>query len=213
MTLVSIRLSIAHAAWLLLPVVATVGCSQRLTESNVREFIDHADQAFLKGRTHDVCNLRAATFTLTSTDLDLTGQHPVADQKEAEALAAQREANGERLSADVHSLDRQQFCLMAIEAGHFYERATMQRSALDIRVAPDGRRAVVRAHYTVREPILEAGDSAIGYKDQVEHQIGSRQTESDDESVIVLDDNEILFASTRANSRSFRIASERDSRL
>ncbi len=205
---VSIRMSLV-----LLAACLAAGCSHRLTEREVAEFVDAADKAFLDGRTSKVCNMRADGFTLSSTTLDLSGEAIVDDLAAAEALAAEREADGQRVSSELVKMDRQQFCLMALQSGDYFRRATMSRGALSVRIDADGRGALVLAHYTVREPLLRAAGSPVaGQQEEVLRQVATRQTESEDESRVVLDGHgELVFASTRSTSRSFLVPSERDS--
>ena len=62
--------------------------------------------------------------------------------------------------------------------------------------------------------LIGVNGQVIPDNDRVEHQVATRQTESDDESVIVMGpDGDPLFESTRSSSKSFLIARELDRRL
>jgi hypothetical protein len=190
------------------------GCSSNLDTDSVRAFIDAADQAFLDGHSADICRMRADDFTLSASEFELAKGKIVRSQSEAEAIEARSAPAGSRLAAETQEFDLQKFCLMALESKTFYKRATMTRNDLRIDVDPAGQSATVHAHYTVKEPVYEYQDSALHDRDTVEHQTATKQTESDDESVIVLGkNNEPVFKSTHSVSKSFLIEKERDRRL
>jgi hypothetical protein len=194
--------------------LALSGCSHKLDEQRVREFVDAADQAFLKGNAPQICRIRAADFRLESTGFELAKGKIVDSLADAEEIDAQSSLAGSQLAGKTEVMDVKQFCLMAIESKAFFKRATLQRSDLHIELDPAGQRATVRAHYTVKEPVYENGESALHDNDSVEHQVATRQTESDDESVIIIDpDGDLAFQSTRSISKSFLVAKERDRRL
>jgi hypothetical protein len=190
-----------------------MACAGKLDEKRVREFVDSADQAFLKGNATRVCAMRAENFRLEATSFELAKGKTVRSLAEAESVEADSpSAPASPGKAEV--LDLQKFCFMALESKNFYKRATLERGDLNIQVDPSGRRATVRAHYTVKEPVYEYGESTLHDNDRVEHQVATRQTESDDESVIVMGpDGDPLFESTRSSSKSFLIARELDRRL
>jgi hypothetical protein len=199
---------------LLLAALLAAGCGSSLSEQSVREFVDGADQAMLEGRTHEICAARSDDFTLVATEFRLAEGQLAAGQQQAEDIEAARAEGGQRLAGSNVSMDSKQFCRMAIESRDYFKRATMQRGDLHIELDAAAGRAVVRAHYTVKEPVYEYGDSQLGRDDRSERQTATRQTESDDESVVVVDpDGELRFRSTRSTSRSFLVARERDRRL
>jgi hypothetical protein len=58
------------------------------------------------------------------------------------------------------------------------------------------------------------GDSSLSVQDQVEKQIATLQTETDEESVIVRNGSgKLVFTSTKATSKQFRVPKARDARL
>jgi hypothetical protein len=203
---------IAIACAAMLQVVC--GCRGAMTEHTVRKFIDAADQAFVAGRASDICRMRSDDFKLTATTFKLAAGQIVAGLAEAEAIEEQRHDDGERLSGETVNMNLQQYCRMALEAHDFYKRATLERSDLRIEFVPGAKRAVVHAHYIVREPVYAYGDSPLGNKDRAERQIATLQTDTEEESVVSQDsDGQLVFSSTRAVSKSFQIPKQRDRRL
>jgi hypothetical protein len=189
-------------------------CAEKnLSERSVTEFVDAADKAFLRGDAIAICAARAPTFEMRATEFKLSGNQVVADFAEAQSITAKRQAAGELLSGESVTMQRREYCAMAADARDFYKRASMERGPLTVKISADGKQAVVTAHYTVREPMYEYGDSPHGSDNRVERQVATRQSESDDESVIVLDDGELKFIATKSVTKSFVVASERDRNL
>jgi hypothetical protein len=187
---------------------------KQLTEASVRQFVDAADEAFVKGKSGAICNARSRNFVLTVTEFDLAPNRIVADFAEAQQIVAEREAAHELITGKTSALKLRELCFDAYFSRAQYKRTKLQRGPLQITIDPDGRRAVVRAHYTIWEPVEARGDSPLGgYTDSIEHQIGTKQTEADDESVVILEDGVPKFAATTSVSKWFRIPSQRDSRL
>ncbi len=191
------------------------GCGQkRLTEDSVRRFVDAADDAFIHGNADAICRARSNEFVLTATEFALAGDRIVSGAAEAEKIAAERQEAHEPIAGKTVKLGLREFCAMAYQSRAYFERATLERGPLQIGIDPGGTKAVVRAHYTVKEPVEAYGDSPLSYGDHTEHQVATKQTESDDESTVILDENgEMKFAATTSVSKWFRLPSERDSRL
>ena len=191
------------------------GCGRKhLTEASVRDFVDAADEAFTKGNADAICRARSHDFLLTDTEFAPAGDRIVADFAEARRIAAEREAAHELIIGKRATLRLKELCALAYESRAHFKRTKLQRGPLQITIDPDGKRAVVRAHYTLWEPIEVRGDSPLSYADSVEHQIATKQTESDDESVVILEqDGKTRFAATTSVSQWFRVPSQRDSRL
>lgn len=207
-------MNVSHSRYAALALcLALAGCSDRLTEKSVREFVDAADAAFLEGKASKVCDMRTEQFRLEAIDFELAGRQRVSGLAEAEAIAAQRQEAGELNQGSKTTLDRKQFCFMAHEAREFYKRASMERGPLEIDIDAAQGKATVRAHYTITEPVYAYADSPLSRQDRTEVQTSSRQTETDDESVVILEDGELKFASTTSMSKSFYIAEQRDRRL
>jgi hypothetical protein len=111
-------------------------------------------------------------------------------------------------------MNAREYCRMAAESRESYRRVSLVRTGLEITVSPDHKQAAARAHYVVKAPQYAYGDSSISQQDRVEQQIGTIQTETDEVSVIVPNaSGKLVFASTQAVSKQFRVPKERDSRL
>lgn len=212
MVLVSNRLQLIALA--LSGALLLTACSKKLDEQQVRDFIDAADQAFLKGSATQMCALRSKDFRLEATSFELAKGKTAESLEDAEAIEAESAASGGRGAGSTEVLDLEKFCFMAIEAKNLYKRVNMQRGELHIDIDASGQKAAVRAHYSVTEPVYAYQESALHDNDRVEQQVASRQTESDDESVVVIGpDGDLLFESTRSVSKSFLVAKVRDRRL
>jgi hypothetical protein len=193
--------------------LALGGCSDRLTEDSVQTFVDGADRAFLEGRSAEVCDMRAEGFRLEAVDFELGDGKIMSGLAEAEAYAGQRREAGELNRGRKVTLDLRQFCAMAYESREYYKRATMERGPLEIVIDAERSKATVRAHYTIKEPVYAYVDSPHSYRDRSERQTATRQIETDDESVVIVEDGELKFASTSSVSKSFLIDKQRDRRL
>lgn len=191
------------------------GCGhKKLTEESVRKFVDAADEAFTKGKVTAICDARSDDFMLTVTEFALAENRIVADYAEAQRVAAEREAAHELVKGKTQTVKQKELCALAYQSRAQFRRTRLERGPLQITIDPDGKRAVVRTHYTTWEPEDVRGDSPLSYHDSVEHQVATKQTESDDESVVILDPHgELRFAATTSVSKWFRVPSQRDSRL
>jgi hypothetical protein len=198
--------------FLLLLVVFLCGCTKELTEESVRMFVESADQAFLEGHARDVCDMRSDGFRLEATEFSLT-KTIVADLAEAEAVAATQQQRNGLFEGQRVKLGKKEFCQMAFEARTFYQRASMKRTDLQITIAPDKSHADVHAHYTIWEPVYDYAESSLGLRDEREIQKATKQTEAVDASVVVLENGELRFATTKSVSKSFYVAKHRDTRL
>ena len=204
----------ARGITLLATLFLVSGCAKELTEENVREFVDDADKAFLAGHASDICDMRSDDFKLTAITFKLAEGRTVGNLLEAEAVEADRHTSGERANGKVVTMNSRDYCLMAIESRKMFRRSKLARTHLEVTVEPGAKQAVARAHYVAKEPVYAYGDSSISTQDQVETQIGTLQTETDEESVIVRDAHgKFVFTSTKATSKQFRVPKERDSRL
>jgi hypothetical protein len=189
-------------------------CSKDLTEGNVREFIDDADHAYLAGHAADICSMRSDDFKFTGTTFKLAEGHTVSDLAEATRLDDERHESGERVSGNLITMNASDYCRMAIESRALYRRVSLVRTSLEISVSPDKKQATARAHYVEKAPEYGYGDSSLSMQDRVEHQVGTLQTETDEDSVITLNARgNFVFSSTHAISRQFRVPKERDARL
>jgi hypothetical protein len=190
------------------------GCTKEMNEKNVREFVDDADKAYMAGHAADICAMRSDDFKFTGSTFKLAEGRVVSDLQEAMRVDSEQQQGGRRVTAQVVTINAQDYCRMAIEQRALYRRVSLVRTDLQITVAPDKKSAVVRAHYVEKAPQYGYADSSLSNQDQVEHQLGTVQTESDDESVVTLNrDGKLVFSSTHATSKQFRVPKERDSRL
>jgi hypothetical protein len=195
-------------------VLLLAGCAKEMTEKNVREFVDDADHAYLAGHAADICSMRSDDFKFTGSLFKLAEGRVVNDLQEAMRVDDEQNRSGRRVTAQVVSINAQDYCRMAIEQRALYRRVSLVRTDLQITIAPDKKSATVRAHYVEKAPQYGYSEGAMSYQDQTEHQLGTLQTESDDESVVTLNrDGKFVFSSTRATSKQFRVPKERDSRL
>jgi hypothetical protein len=194
--------------------VLLTGCAKELNERTVRELMDDADHAFLAGHVSDICNMRSEDFKFTGATFKLAEGRTVSGLQEALAADSERNAAGDRSSGNVVTLNSQEFCRMANDSRELYRRTNLVRTTLEITVSPDHKQANVRAHYVVKSPEYAYADSALTRQDRVEQQIGTLQTETDEESVIALNSQgDLVFVSTQAMSKQFHVPKERDSRL
>jgi len=148
------------------------GCKRSLNPIEVREFIDRADEAARKRYAPEICEMRGETFTLKRTF------HPL-DNSPPEKM----------------EIGRKLFCR---EAGSFsrIRQYKLERTFLDIIVAPDRKTAKVNAKYVETLPYYEAGMIPATPDDFREFQI----IESSDESVVGIESGEIVFLSSNADS-------------
>ena len=194
--------------------VGLAGCGSTLNEDMVRMFVDRADKAYLEGRAHEICSMRGDGFELKTTSYLLAEGTIVSGLAEAQAIDQERRSGKGDPVPKRATMNLQEFCLMALETHEFYKRAKMERTRIEIQMNDDGKSAVVRAHYVIKEPMYAYADSSIGMQDHVERQVATLQTESDDVSVVTTNRHgELVFASTESVNRSFQVAKERDSRL
>jgi len=190
------------------------GCTKELNEKNVREFVDDADHAYLAGHAADICAMRSDDFKFTGTLFKLAEGRVVKNLQEAMAVDSERQQGGDRLASQIVTLDAKDYCRMAIEQRASYRLVTLRRSDLQIELAPDKKSATVRAHYVETMGEHAYGDSSLSAQDQVEHQVGTLQTETDEVSVVTQNrDGDFVFSSTHATSKQFHVPEQRDSRL
>lgn len=194
-------------------VLVLAGCTKELNEKNVHEFVDEADHAYLAGHAADICAMRSDDFKFTGSTFKLAEGRVVNDLQEAMRVD-EEQRGGRRVTAEVVTINVQDYCRMAIEQRALYRRVSLLRTDLQITIAPDKKQATVRAHYVEKAPQYGYGASSLSYQDQVERQLGTVQTETDEESVVTLNrDGKFVFSSTHAISKQFRVPKERDSRL
>ncbi len=159
-------------AWLVPAVIGVVGCGPRaLTEQNVIEFIDRADDAARKRFAPEICSLRGENFKMTMT-----------------FLAADAEA------PETSEITRKLYCA---QAGEFAKlrQYVLERRSLTIDIAPDGQTATVKASYVEKLPYYPEDTFVSTPDDYDEVQI----LESDSTSVIAIENGDIVIWETIAD--------------
>jgi hypothetical protein len=148
------------------------GCKRSLDRADVQEFVDQADEAARKRYAPEICELRAKSFQLHLT-------FHAADANEPSEM----------------DITRGMFCR---EAARFSQlrQYLLERKSLEIRVAPDAKSATVRAEYVETMPYYAPGTMPRTPDDFWEWQI----VESVDESVIGIEDGDLVFLSTHVES-------------
>jgi len=149
------------------------GCG-KLDEGEVREFVDHADEAARKRFAPDICALRGKDFKLHQ----------------------RFQGADERMAPAELDLSRQMFC---VEAGKFgrVRQYQLERKSLEVDLAPDRKSARITAEYVETLPYYEPDTQPRTPDDFREFQI----LEVRDESVIGIEDGDIVFQSTDADIR------------
>lgn len=147
------------------------GCG-KLSEHDVREFVDHADAAARKRFAPEICALRGKGFTLHQK---FQGADP-------------------RLPPAELDLDRKMFC---VEAGKFgrIRQYQLERRSIEVDLAPDRKTARITVEYTETLPYYEPDVMPATPDDFREFQI----LESRDESVVGIESGDIVFLSTDAD--------------
>jgi hypothetical protein len=166
------RLALLLATLLALCVPLTA-CMRRLDETDVREFIDKADNAARKRYAPEICELRGENFT----------QHLVFQGHE------------ERLDPTELTIDRKLYCK---EAGKFsrLRQYKLERNSMDIKVANDGKTAVVTSEYVETMPYYEPDIMPATPDDFREWQV----VETTDESVVGIEGGDLVFLSSDSES-------------
>jgi hypothetical protein len=150
------------------------GCSSSLDTRAVQEFVDKADDAARKRYAPDICGLRGKDFVL---HLKFQGH----------------ESRFEPTEVD---MDRKLFCK---EAGNFarYEQYRLERKSIYIDLADDRKTAIVKAQYVETMPYYEPGSMPRTMDDFWHWQI----VESNDESVVGIEDGDLVFLSARVEAK------------
>jgi len=161
------------AAMLLVACGPLTGCSRSLSTRDVGEFIDKADDAARKRFAPDICALRGKDFTL---HVNFQGHE-------------------KRIAPTELEMSRKLFCR---EAGEFskLQQYRLERKSIDIRLATDRKTASVKAQYVETMPYYEPGTVPQTPYDFFDWQI----VESLDESVVGVEDGELVFLSTRSDA-------------
>jgi hypothetical protein len=148
-------------------------CKRRLDETDVRAFVDKADAAARKRYAPEICELRGETFT----------QH----------LVFQGHESG--IEPTDLTIDRKLYCK---EAGKFsrLRQYKLERNSMDVKVANDGKTAVVTSEYVETLPYYEPDMMPATPDDFREWQI----VETVDESVVGIEGGDLVFLSSDSES-------------
>lgn len=149
------------------------GCSREVTRQQVAELIDQADEAARKRFAPEICELRGKDFTLHVT---LHGYE-------------------EKSKPAVLEMSRKLFCQQAGQHSRL-RQYQLERKSMDIRMATDRKTATVNATYVETLPYYESWRQPSTPDDFQFFQV----LESTDESVVGLEDGDVVFLSTRVVS-------------
>jgi hypothetical protein len=158
---------------LLVLCVPLTGCQRSLDESDVREFIDKADNAARKRFAPEICELRGKDFKL---NLTFQGHERSFEPTEVE-------------------MDRALFCK---QAGQFsrLRQYQLERKSIEVDVAADRKTARVTADYVETLPYYEPDMIPATPDDFRDFQV----VDTHDESVIGIESGDLVFLSTTAKS-------------
>jgi hypothetical protein len=165
---------ISHAAAILLALCAPLaGCSHEVNRQQVAEFIDKADDAARKRYAPEICELRGKNFTMR---MRFHGYEAGMEPTEME-------------------LDRRVYCQ---QAGSFsrLRQYRLERKSMDIDIATDRKTATVTAEYVETMPYYEPNTMIATPDDFRQFQV----VESRDQSVIGIEDGDVVFLSTESDA-------------
>jgi hypothetical protein len=167
------------AAMLLAVCLPLAACRQEVTRQEVVEFIDQADNAARKRFAPEICELRGKNFRLKQM---FQGHEPRMEPTEME-------------------IGRKLYCA---NAGSFsrIRQYKLERKSMDIDISTDRRTARVTADYVETSPYYEPGMMPATPDDFRQFQV----VESRDESVVGIEDGDIVFLSTESNSHQSLIS-------
>lgn len=162
----------ALTAILLVACLLAAGCSREVSRLEVREFIDAADQAARKRYAPEICELRGSQFTMTLVFHSENSDEPSHMQ-----------------------INRKLYCQ---QAGSFSQlrQYRLERKSLDISLAPDRRTAKVTAEYLETRPFYDPWKIPVTPDDFRHFEV----IESVDESVVGIEDGDLVFLSTEAEA-------------
>jgi hypothetical protein len=171
---------LALVALLLVLVAPLSGCSGRLHEKDVREFVDKADSAARKRFAPEICELRGKEFTLHLT-------------------FHSHQANSPPTNVE---MNRKLFCKQAGVFSHL-EQYQLERKSIDIDLASDRRSARVTSNYVETLPYYEPDTMPAYPGDFREFQV----VETLDESVVGFEDGDLVFLSSDSESHQTLVPS------
>jgi hypothetical protein len=166
-----------HRCWqtlilALLLLAGLTGCSpQSLTQENVTEFVDKADNAARKRFAPEICKLRGKNFVL---------------RKNLDAAREYESGHSE--------ISRKLYCDSLRSFSRLYQYV-LERKSLKIEIAPGAQMARIEAEYVQKLPYYEADTMPATPDDYYEVQI----LESREVSAVAIEDGAIVFVSTDAD--------------
>ncbi len=164
---------IAFATLLVLCLPLTA-CKKEVTRQEVAEFIDKADNAARKRFAPEICELRGKDFKL---HLKFQGYEP-------------------RMEPTEMDIGRKLYCAN-LRGFSRLRQYRLERKSIDIDIATDRRTARVTAEYIETQPYYEPGVMPVTPDDFREFQVIT----SRDESVVGIEDGDIVFLSTDSDSQ------------
>jgi hypothetical protein len=161
------------AAMLLALCLPLTACKKELTRQEVAEFIDQADNAARKRFAPEICELRGKDFRMT---MKFQGHEP-------------------RMEPTRMEIGRKLYCA---NAGSFarIRQYKLERKSMDIDISTDRRTARVTADYIETSPYYEYGAQPATPDDFTHFQV----VESRDESIVGVEDGDLVFLSTEADA-------------
>jgi hypothetical protein len=153
--------------------LSLTACSTKeLTQGNVLDFIDAADDAARDYAYYEVCDMRAESFVAYSTDYPHDSSEPVQSRVEKDEFCR----NFGRVSRHMSYV--------------------IERNSIEIAVAPDAQTAVVTAEYVEKMPAYRRGVQVSGPDDYDEVQI----FETHDVTTVGIEDGRIVILETTSVS-------------
>ena len=162
----------AHLLIVICAGTTLAGCNRTLDRYEVRDFVDQADNAARKRFAPEVCELRGKNFRMHLTF----------------------HAEGESEPSELE-INRSLFCRQAGELARL-RQYKLERKSIEIKLAPDEKTAIVRAEYVETMPYYGEYSRPATPDDFQEWQI----IESLDESIVGIEDGNLVFLSTDAES-------------
>jgi hypothetical protein len=160
---------------LLLALCLTLGaCRHEVTRQQVATFIDRADAAARKRYAPEICEMRGKDFKLHRK---FQGYSP-------------------RMEPTEMDIGRKLFC-SSLSSFSRIRQYRLERKSIDIDIATDRRTARVTAEYIETAPYYEEGSMPATPDDFGQFQVIT----SRDESVVGVEDGDLVFLSTDSDSR------------
>jgi hypothetical protein len=149
------------------------GCKRSLSERDVREFVDKADDAERKRYAPEICELRGKNFKMKLTF----------------------QSDNRRIPPSEMEIGRSLYCR---NAGSFarLRQYELERRSIEIELAADRKTATVDAQYVEKMPFFEPDRVPASPFDYRDVQILT----SHDRSIVGIEDGDIVFLRTEAET-------------